>query len=228
MTKLFFLVLNCKRALERPLGSAPAALLAALAPVFQPRTIWVLADGVRELELERMATEGVRDQLLWLGESVDAASALTHVSPPDAGLVAERSLYLSASGALRFRAPGAPTPAWYGRWHLGQPACLWDLVTVRLEWTDETRTVELSLGLSGFPLTTVDLLRDGSLGDGDPQLAAANREDMFQALARVPGAIGVPPGGARWISDGDYAGLFPADADDVRGRWIPWLNDQLR
>lgn len=232
-TKLFSLLLDCDRELDRPLASVPAAFLDALAPVFQPRTIWVLADDVHELQLERMGSECIGAQRLWLGEVVDAERALTYVSPPDAGLVAElkdalpvaaRSLFLSASGALRFRAPDTAMPTWYGRWHQRQPACLLDLMTVRLEWTDVTRQVELSLAFSGYPLTSSELRRDGSVGGGDAQAAAANREQVFETLARLPRTIGVPAGSARWTDDGDYASLFPDDADDIRGRWLPWLN----
>jgi hypothetical protein len=237
-TKLFYLVLDLGDELERPLAAVPAALLEAMAPVFLSRTIWVLVDGEHELQIERMSSGQIGKQRLWAAEAWSAGEVLTECSLRDDGIVADlrdalapltaRSVFMRAEGALRFHTSGSPEPRWYGRWYVQEPPCLLDLVTVRFEWTAEARTVELSLGCSGYPLTSSDLRLDGSLGDGAPEIAAANRELMFQTLARLPGAIGVPAGGARWSDDGDYGYLYGVDAKDIRSRWLPWLESFVR
>jgi hypothetical protein len=233
-TKLFSLVLDIGGPLGIPVAQTPDALLSALSPIFAPRRIWLLANGNEEIELFRESTERFGEQTLWAGERLDAGDVLTHVDPADVGLLqdlrdalANRALdtvVMSAEGAMRFRAPMASEPNWYGRWRLGQPKCLLDLLSVRFQWDDDAKLFELSLSLSGFPLTSSRLLADGALDVGDEATAAANRELFFPTLAQLPSALQTPAGATRWSDDGDYAPLFRRDAEEIRNRWLEFMN----
>lgn len=233
-TKLFSLVLDIRGPLGIPVAQTPEALLSALSPIFAPRRIWLLANGNEEIDLCRTSTERFGEQTLWAGEQLDTGDVVTHVDPVDVGLLQELrdtlasraldTVALSAEGAMRFRAPMASEPSWYGRWQSGRPECLLDLVTVRFQWDDDAKLMELSLSFSGFPLTSSRLLADGALDVGDETTAAANRELFFPTLARIPSALQIPAGAARWSDDGDYAPLFRRDADEIRNRWLPFLN----
>ena len=237
-TKLFSLVLQIRREIELPIAQAPSAVLDVLTPVFAPRRVWFLVDGDREIELSCESDDTVGSQHLWVGESLGTGDVVTRFAPQEDGFAENirrvltstpmRSIAMSADGALRYLPSGATAPAWHGRWHLNEPACLLDLVSVRFQWDDDDHLFEFSLSFSGFPVTSSLLLPDGSVGTGDSHAARENRELVFQALRNLPSALGIPMGAARWIDDGDYAALYRADADEIRGKWLPFLNEALR
>lgn len=131
------------------------------------------------------------------------------------------SLFISANGALRHRAPGTAAADWYGRWQLETGALL-DLVEVRLQWTD-LHGFELELPHSGYPLTTVRLRGDDSVGPGDPEAARANRAAILPVLAGIPKCLGLAADEVVGSNGGDYAPLYPDDAIELRGIWLPRL-----
>jgi hypothetical protein len=48
-------------------------------------------------------------------------------------------------------------------------------VEIRLQWTEDMHAFEFELPHSGYPLTTVQLRCNDSVGPGDPDAARANR-----------------------------------------------------
>jgi len=216
--------------LERPLAETAPAVFEHLLEVFAPRVLWIQVDGDDVVELRR--TDGGTEGARWLDEEIHAGEVLTRCLPgPAAGLVHElratragrdpASLFIGANGALHHRAPGTAAAGWYGRWQLDTGALL-DLVEVRLQWTD-LHGFELELPHSGYPLTTVQLRGDDSVGPGDPDAARANRATILPVLAGIPGCLGLAAEEVVWSNSGDYAPLFPDDAVELRGVWLPRL-----
>jgi len=121
-------------------------------------------------------------------------------------------------------APGTNHPAWYGRWKIETPPCLIELVTVRLQWTDDLHAFELDLQNGGYPLTSVRLAAHGGLDDGDASAAAESRATILPVLERVPGCLGLARGEFDWSNGGDYGPLYPQDAAEIRNVWVPRLN----
>lgn len=217
--------------LERPLAEAAPAVFERLLEIFAPRVLWIQLDGGDVVELRRTDGRGV-EGTRWLDEETRSGEVLTRCPPgPAAGLVCElratlaarnpASLFISANGALRHRVPGTSAADWYGRWQL-ETGALHDLVEVRLQWTD-LHSFELELPHSGYPLTTVQLRGDDSVGPGDPEAARANRAAILPVLAGIPGCLGLAADQVRWSNGGDYAPLFPDDAADLRGVWLARL-----
>jgi hypothetical protein len=231
---LFSLILDIRREIELPIAQAPSTVLDVLAPVFAPRKVWFLINGEQEIEVSRESDILVGSQRLWLGESLEKDAVVTRFVPQDDGLGADiqrvlrstslRSVAMSADGALRYRQTGEDAPAWHGRWRLSEPPCLLDLAAVRFQLDGDDRLFEFSLSFSGFPLTSSLLLPDGSVGTADSSAAHDNRMLVFRCLSNLPAALGVPSGAARWSDDGDYGSLYRADADEIRGTWLPLLN----
>lgn len=217
--------------LQRPLAEGAPTVFEHLLEVFAPRALWIQLDGRDVVELCR--TDGGGTEARWLDEEILPGQVLTRC-PPDgaANLVRElratlatrnpTSLFVSANGALRHRAPGTAAADWYGHWQLDTGTLL-DIVEIRLQWTDEMHGFELELPHSGYPLTTVQLRGDDSVGPGDPEAARANRAAILPVLAGIPGCLGLAADQVRWSNGGDYAPLFPDDAADLRGVWLPRL-----
>jgi hypothetical protein len=217
--------------LQRPLTEGAPAVFEHLLGVFAPRVLWIQLDGCDVVELRR--TDGGTEEARWLDEEILPGQVLTRCSPgPAADLVRElratlatrnpASLFVSANGALRHQAPGTTAAGWYGRWQLENGALL-DLLEVRLQWTDDMHGFELELPHSGYPLTTMRLRGDDSVGSGDPDVARANRAAILPVLAGIPGCLGLAADQVRWSNGGDYAPLFPDDAAELRGVWLPRL-----
>jgi hypothetical protein len=207
------------------------AVFEHLLEVFAPRVLWIQLDGRDIVELRR--TDGGTEDARWLDEEIRPGHVLTLcrqgpavdlVRELRATLVARNpvSLFVSANGALRHRAPGTAAADWYGRWQLETGALL-DLVDVRLQWTDDMHGFELELPHSGYPLTTVQLRGDDSVDPGDPDAARTNRATILPVLAGIPGCLGLAADQVRWSNGGDYAPLFPGDAAELRGVWLPRL-----
>lgn len=218
--------------LPRPLAEGAPAVFEHLLEVFAPRVLWIQLDGRDVVELRR-TDDGGTEEVRWLDEEIRPGHVLTRCPPgPAADLVRELrvtlatrnpvSLFVSANGALRHQAPGTAAADWYGRWQLETGALL-DLVDVRLQWTDDMHGFELELPHSGYPLTTVQLRGDDSVDPGDPDAARANRGTILPVLAGIPGCLGLTADQVRWSNGGDYAPLFPGDAAELRGIWLPRL-----
>jgi hypothetical protein len=218
--------------LQRPIAEGAAAVFERLLEVFAPRVLWIQFDGHGPVELSR-TDDGDTEQARWLGEEIRAGNVLTRCPlGPAADLVRElrgrlaagnyASLFVSANGALRHRAPGTAEADWYGHWQLETGALL-DLVEIRLQWTEDMHGFELELPHSGYPLTTLQLRGDGSVGPGDPDAARGNRTTIMPVLAAIPGCLGLASDQVRWSNGGDYAPLFPDDAAELRGVWLPRL-----
>lgn len=216
----------------RPLAEGAPAVFEHLLEVFAPRTLWIQLDGRDVVELRRTDDAGA-ERSRWSGEELRPGDLLTRCSPgPGADLVRElraalaarnpTSLFIGANGALRHRAPGTAAADWYGHWQLETGALL-DLVEIRLQWTDDMHGFEFELPHSGYPLTSVLLRGDDSVGPGDPEAAHANRAAILPVLAGIPGCLGLTADQVRWSNGGDYAPLFPDDAADLRGVWLPRL-----
>lgn len=216
---------------RRPLAEGAPAVFERLLEVFAPRSLWVQLDGRDVVELRR--TDADAEQARWFGEEIVPGEPLTRCPPgPAADLVRElratlatrnpASLFIGANGALRHRASGTAEEGWYGRWQLETGALL-DLLEVRLQWTEDMHGFELELPHSGYPLTTVRLCSDGSVGAGDLDAARANRAAILPVLAEVPGCLGLTADQVRWSNGGDYGPLFPDDAAELRGVWLPRL-----
>lgn len=217
---------------RRPIAEGAAAVFEHLLEVFAPRVLWIQLDGRDVVELRR-THDGGTGEARWFAEEIRPGEMLTRCPPgPAADLVRElratlaarnpASLFIGANGALRHRAPGTAAADWYGRWQLETGALL-DLVEVRLQWTEDTHAFELELPHSGYPLTTVQLRGDDSVGPGDPEVARANRAAILPVLAAIPGCLGLAADQVRWSNGGDYAPLFPDDAAELRGVWLPRL-----
>lgn len=217
--------------LQRPLAEGAPTVFEHLLEVFAPRALWVQLDGRDVVELRR--TDGGGTEARWLDEEILPGQVLTRCPPGAAAdLVRElratlaarnpASLFVSANGALRHRAPGTAEADWYGHWQLETGALL-DLVEIRLQWTEDTHGFELELPHSGYPLTTLQLHGDGSVGPGDPDAARGNRSTIMPVLAAIPGCLGLASDQVRWSNGGDYAPLFPDDAAELRGVWLPRL-----
>jgi len=217
--------------LERPLAEAAPAVFERLLDIFAPRMLWIQLDGGDVVEFCR-TEDGGADGARWLDEEIRPGEVLTRCPPgPAASLLCElratlavrdpASLFIGANGALRHRAPGTAAADWYGRWQLETGALL-DLVEVRLQWTD-LHGFEFELPHSGYPLTTVQLRGDGSVGPGDPEAAHTNRAAILPVLARIPECLGLAADEVVWSNGGDYAPLFPDDAIELRGIWLPRL-----
>lgn len=232
--KVFSLVMDVTAAQPgRPLAEVAPAVLEGLRDVFAPRLLWVQIDGGEPFQISALAEGPAARQPLWRGEEPVSGFPLTRCNPgPLPGLLDElrarlrgrspASLFLGADGALRHRACDRAEPDWYGRWTAD--GGLLDIAAVRVQWTADLRGFELGLPHSGYPFTASRLAADGTLEDGDAEVAAANRAAIIPALAAVRPAFGLSAAQARWHDDGDYAALFQADADDLRRRWIPWLD----
>jgi hypothetical protein len=217
--------------LQRPLAEGVPTVFEHLLEVFAPRALWVQLDGRDVVELRR--TDGGGTEARWLDEEILPGQVLTRCPPGAAAdLVRElratlaarnpASLFVSANGALRHRAPGTAEADWYGHWQLETGALL-DLVEIRLQWTEDMHGFELELPHSGYPLTTLQLHGDGSVGPGDPDAARGNRSTIMPVLAAIPGCLGLASDQVHWSNGGDYAPLFPDDAAELRGVWLPRL-----
>jgi hypothetical protein len=222
---------------RRPLGTGVPAVFEALLEVFSPRALSVHVDDQKAFELHRL--EGGMawgKQALWAGEQLIDGAALTRCVPElGAELVGElrarlaersfRTIFVGASGALRHRAPGTSRPEWYGRWRIETPPALTELVDVRLQWTDDMHAFEFDLPDGGYPLTSVRLATDGNLDEGELATAADNRASIIPVLARVPDGLGLAAGEFRWSLGGDFGPLYPQDHAELRGVWLPRLNE---
>jgi hypothetical protein len=218
--------------LRRPIAESAAAVFERLLEVFAPRVLWIQLDGRDVVELRRADGNG-DEPARWLDEEIRPGEVLTRCPPgPAADLVRElrgalaarnpASLFVSANGALRHRAPGTGEADWYGHWQLETGALL-DLVEIRLQWTEDMHGFELELPHSGYPLTTLQLRDDGSVGPGDPDAARSNRTTIMPVLAAIPGCFGLASDQVRWSNGGDYSPLSPDDAAELRGVWLPRL-----
>lgn len=218
--------------LPRPLEEGAPAVFEHLLEVFAPRVLWIQLDGRDVVELRR-TDDGGTDEARWLDEEIRPGEVLTRCRPgPAVDLVRElrailaarnpASLFVGANGALRHRAPGTLDLDWYGRWQLETSALL-DLVEVRLQWTEGMHAFEFELPHSGYPLTTVQLRSNNSTGPGDPAAARANRAVILPVLMAIPRCLGLTAEQVEWSNGGDYAPLFPDDAAELRGVWLPRL-----
>lgn len=215
--------------MPRSLAEGAAAVFEHLLAVFAPRVLWLQLDGRDVLELRRT------DDTRWIDEELRPGDVLTPCPPgPAAELVRElgatltarnpSSLFVGANGALRHQAPETAATSWYGHWQLASGA-LRELVEIRLQWTDDLHSFELELPHSGYPLTSVRLRGDDSVDPGDPDAARANRSTILPVLAGIPGCLGLAADQVRWSNGGDYAPLFPDDAAELRGVWLPRLRE---
>jgi hypothetical protein len=217
---------------QRPIAEGAAAVFEHLLEMFAPRDLWLRLDGREVVQLHR-TEDGGADEVRWLDEEVRPGEVLTRCPPgPAADLVRElratlaarspASLYIGANGALRHQAPGTTAADWYGRWQL-ETGVLHDLVEVRLQWTEDMHAFEFELPHSGYPLTTVQLRSNDSVGPGDPDAARANRAAILPVLMAIPRCLGLTAEQVEWSNGGDYGPLFPDDAAELRGVWLPRL-----
>jgi hypothetical protein len=221
---------------RRTLEVGVLAALDELLEVFAPRVLWAQIDDAETIEIKRVkTTPSWGTQALWDGEQMLLGAVTTSCPPgPAADMIRElsrhltgrtiRSVFISADGALRHRAPDTSQANWHGRWKIDTPPALIDLIAVRLQWTDEMHAFEFDLANGGYPLTSARLAPDGSLDDGDLAAAAANRAMILPVLERVPACLGLVPGEFCWSIGGDFGPLYPRDEAEMRGIWLPRLN----
>jgi hypothetical protein len=204
----------------------------ALLEVFAPREIAMWIDGAETVvdRIDRDRSYG--DDPLWLGEEV-TGDALTGCPPgPARQLIGEArtalagklpdKLLVRATGALLHQAPWTPRPGWFGRWRVDHPA-LHEVVVVRYERSAARHVLELSLPLSGYPLTSSRLTGESRIDPGDPASAAVNRANIVPVVARVRDALGYAAADVEWSNGGDYHALYPADRADLDKVWLPAL-----
>lgn len=232
--KTFYLAMAVSGDEPPEVATAVPAMFEALLDIFAPLDLTYRIDDGDFVRVARLdPARAFNAEPLWCDEEL-TRDALTRCSPAlGTDVVAElcdrlagaraRTFYVSAEGALRHRAAGTAEAAWYGRWRTTH---LHELATVSFTWTaDPLRGFELRCPLSGYPFTAVEPLVRGSLADGDPAIAAANREAMFPALCRVRAALGLDRGEVTWSNEGDYGALYRADRADIWKRWLPRLRE---
>lgn len=222
MFKAYSVVLQMRQPPARPLADAAPAVFEHLLSIFAPRR-FVYAVDLGEL---RYLSHGERGR--WNGEEL-TTDALTLCPRGDAGeLVAElrralattgpAQLWVGAEGALHHRAPRAHAPAWHGRWRMGR--LLNELVELAFGWSDDLRGLEIRFPNEGYPLTATELRAQPSgerwIDGGDPTAAADNRAQVFEALAGLPGVLGLGSTDIAWELHGDANALAARYPDDAR------------
>jgi hypothetical protein len=197
-------------------ATAVPALFEALLDVFAPLEVAVAIDDA-QLEIARVdPVRGFGTDALWCDEEL-TRDPLTRCSPAlGTDVVAElhdklagiapARFAIHAAGAVRHRAAGTATAAWYGRWRSDG---LQSIVTVGFD----QRGFALDCPLDGYPFMPVRPLAS-KLAAGDRALAAENRALWLPALCDVRAALGFDREEVEWSALGDAL---------LRKDWLPRL-----